>query len=260
MNSNFKIEAVVTCVGNADFLAATLPWNIRQVDTLLVITAPEDKETQRICDFHCVKYYVTDEFQSRWGHFCKGKGINHGLAQLAKDAWLLHLDCDIVLPPNFRTVVERANLDTSMIYGCDRAEFKSYEQWQRFIGDPEPHTNGNGFFIHVGHTGRPLGTRVAFAHEGGYIPIGFFQLWHADSGQVKYIEGHSDAGREDSHFAALWPRAKRGFLPEVQVYHLESEPAAMATNWKGRNTKRFAVNGAELTGRARIGHDEASEY
>jgi hypothetical protein len=242
--ATLKLEGVTTCVGNADFLAATLPLNLRHFDTLIVVTAPEDKETQRVCDFHGVKYYATDEFQSRWGHFCKGKGINHGLAQLAKDAWLLHIDADIALQPNLRDVLARADLDRSMIYGCDRAEFKSYEQWRRFCDAPEPHTQGNGFFIHIGHTGQALGTRVSFAHAGGYVPIGFFQLWHAESGIDRYQEGHTDAGREDSHFAAQWPRAKRGFLPEVVCYHLESEAAEMAVNWKGRQTKRFGVDGA----------------
>jgi hypothetical protein len=35
-------------------------------------------------------------------------------------------------------------------------------------------------------------------------------------------------------FPTRWPRAKRGFIPELQAYHLESEDAPMAVNWKGR--------------------------
>ena len=76
----------------------------------------------------------------------------------------------------------------------------------------------------------------------GYIPIGFFQLWHADSEILNYPEGHTDAGREDSHFATLWPRHKRQLLPEIIAYHLESESAPMAVNWKGRATKPFSID------------------
>jgi hypothetical protein len=208
----------------------------------MVVTAPEDKATPRVCDYWRVPWHATDVFQSRWGQFCKGKGINEGLDKLDKDGWICHMDADIALPPNARECLERANPDPSMLYGIDRVECKSYEAWQRFIGDPEPNVAGNGFMIHTTHSGFQWGTRVAFPHHGGYIPIGFFQLWHASSGVLRYIEGHGDAGREDSHFATLWPRAKRGFIPEVIAYHLESETAEMAINWKGRKTKPFSID------------------
>ena len=240
-----KIEAVTTCVNCADFLAHTLPLNKDLFDKFVVVTAPEDKATKRVCDHYGVKYKLTDAFRSRWGEFKKGAGINEGLAELSKDGWLVHFDCDVILPSHFRQTLERADLDTSMVYGIDRAEFKSYEDWQRFHGDPEPQIQGNGVFIHTSHTGQSLGTRVQFANRGGYVPIGFFQLWHADSKVLKYPEGHTNAGREDSLFGALWPRRKRGFIPEIIAFHLESENASMAVNWAGRKTKEFAVDGGK---------------
>lgn len=236
-----KIEAVITCVRHSDFLAHTLPMNKPLFDRIIVATAPEDKDTQRICDYWGVRYHATDCFQHRWGHFCKGAAINEALALLGRDAWICHLDADIALPPNTRGVLERADLDPAMIYGIDRFMCPTHTDWMRFFGKPEPHTEGDGFFINMAHCPFPIGTRVAFQHAGGYVPIGFFQLWNASSGIVKYIEGHSDAGREDSHFAAQWPRRKRGFIPEIVAYHLESEFAVMGVNWKGRKTKPFGV-------------------
>ena len=91
-------------------------------------------------------------------------------------------------------------------------------------------------------TSPTFGVLVKFDQHGGYIPIGFFQLWHADSEILNYPEGHTDAGREDSHFATLWPRDKRQLLPEIIAYHLESESAPMAVNWKGRATKPFSID------------------
>lgn len=240
--SRMKIEAIITSVNYADFLAHTIMLNRGMFDRVIVVTSPEDKDTPRICDYWRIECHITDAFQSRWGSFCKGTGINEGLAKLDKDAWICHMDADIALPPNTREALERTNLDTSMIYGIDRVECKSYESWQRFIGNPEPNVAGNGFFIHTTHSPFQVGTRVAFNHEGGYIPIGFFQLWHADSGVLRYLEGHTDAGREDSHFAAQWPRAKRGFIPEITAYHLESESAESTVNWKGRKTKPFSID------------------
>jgi hypothetical protein len=236
-----KIEAVTTCVNYADILAHTLPMNYHQFDKFVVVTAPEDKKTAQVCTHYtgvqCVK---TDVFKSRWeGEFHKGSGINEGLKVLDKDAWILHLDSDIVLPPNFRKVLETADLDTTMIYGADRAEFKNYEAWHKFYGEPEPHTQG--VMVHVTHHGQRIGTRVSFASQGGYTPIGFFQLWHADSGILKYPQGHSTAAREDTLFPWQWPRKKRALIPEIVVYHLESENAEMAVNWRGRTTKPFSI-------------------
>jgi hypothetical protein len=211
-------------------------------DNFIVVTAPEDKATRKVCDHYGVKYKATDAFMSRWGEFRKGCGINEGLKELDKNAWIVHMDCDIILPSHFRSALEIADLDTSMIYGIDRAEFKSYEDWQRFHGDPEPQIAGNGVFIHTSHTEQRLGTRVQFKDKGGWVPIGFTQIWHADSKILKYPEGHTTAGREDSLFGALWPRRKRGFIPEVIAYHLESEHAPMAVNWAGRKTKSFQVD------------------
>jgi hypothetical protein len=127
-----------------------------------------------------------------------------------------------------------------MIYGCDRVDFKSYAAWQRYFGDPEPQRAA--FFVHTSATfehAPRIATRVVLNHQGGYLPIGYFQLWHADSGVLEYKQGHCDAGREDSEFAAQWPRAKRTMIPEIILFHLESEAAPMAVNWRKRTTKPF---------------------
>jgi hypothetical protein len=70
----FKMEAVITCVKNADFLAHTLPLNKPHFDRIVIVTAPEDEDTKRICDYWGVKYHATDSFQARWKQFYKGKG------------------------------------------------------------------------------------------------------------------------------------------------------------------------------------------
>ena len=242
-NSKVKIEAVTTSVQTSDFLAHTLPLNLIHFDRLIVVTAPWDTATRKVCETHRIEYVETNKFMEHHGEFRKGFGINEGLAKLDKDAWIVHLDSDIILPAHFRTAVKTADLDPTMIYGIDRAEFKSYADWQRFHAEPEPQVQGNGVLIHTNNTGRALGTRVQFPNKGGWIPIGFFQMWHADSKVMKYPEGHTSAGREDSMFAAQWPRRKRGMLSEVIGYHLESEDAPMAVNWNGIKTKKFHIDG-----------------
>ena len=232
-----KLEAVVTCVNYGDFLAHTLPYNKFLFDSLVVVTAPEDKLTRRVCEFHHVKCVLTDKFQSHWGKFCKGAGINVGLAELERSDWVMQLDADIALPPMFRRVLETADLDKSCLYGVDRFMVPSFDAWTQFMACPAlQHENGS--WLHP--TAFQLGTRVWLPHAGGYVPIGFFQMWNAASGLgASYPDRHATAARGDIQFAGLWPRSKRHMIPEIIAYHLESEAAAHGANWNGRITNQF---------------------
>src|SRR5208337_1497513 len=126
-------------------------------------------------------------------------------------------------------LLEQANLDTSMLYGCDRFIVQGKQAWNDFLEAPKLQHEANAY-IHLGAF--PLGTRVMHDFAGGYLPIGFMQLWHPIGSNVNtYPEEHSTAGRGDTVFSQKWIRAKRGFLPEIIGYHLESEDAGMAKNW-----------------------------
>jgi hypothetical protein len=238
---DFYIECVIVCHKFSDFLCHTLPNNKGLFDRIVVVTSPEDKATQKLCEFHHVECVRTDRFQTAENRFCKGAGINEGLARLSKKGWVVHMDADIWLPPQFRLLLANANLDTSMVYGIDRFSVLGAAKWNEFIEEPKlQHECGS--YIHTHNSGFPLGTRVMQSGMGGYVPIGFFQLWSpAGSGILVYPEGHTDAGREDVMFGNLWSRAHRGFIPEIVGYHLESETAPMGVNWSGRKTKRFSV-------------------
>lgn len=236
--SPFKVEAVVVCANYSDFLRETLPHNKNLFDRIVVVTSPEDKETQRICEWNHVECVVTDALETRWDRFCKGAGINAGLEKLSKDGWVVHLDADIWLPPLTRIMLQQADLDPSMLYGIDRFNVHSFELWREFVEAPKLQQENKGW-VHL-HA-FPLGTRVTA--DSGYVPIGFFQLWNPKvSGISSYPEGHKTAGREDWLFANQWPRSKRHLIPEIVGYHLESEKAAMGANWNGRQTKVFGLH------------------
>jgi hypothetical protein len=237
----FKMEAVLVCDRYSDFLRCTLPANKHLFDRIVVVTSAEDRDTQRICEFHHVECVQTDALNSRWNKFCKGAGINEGLARLNRNAWVVHLDADIWLPPQTRLLLENANLDPHMIYGIDRFCVKGYAQWDRFLEKPALQHECDAY-VHL--NAFPLGTRVTSKDGGGYIPIGFFQMWcPAASGIGEYPVAHTDAGRGDMVFAKMWPRAKRGLIPEVVGYHLESTDASMSANWYGRKTAPFTYTG-----------------
>jgi len=231
-----KLEAVITCVNYGDFLAHTLPYNKAQFDNLVVVTAPTDNLTRRVCEFHHVTCILTDEYQAHWGKFRKGAGINVGLKALECSDWIVQLDADMAMPPMFRRVIETADLDKSCLYGIDRFMVPSFDAWLQFMTCPAlQHENGS--WIHT--EAFPLGTRVWLPHTGGYVPIGFFQLWNKAAGVEAYPATHDTAARGDIQFAQLWPRNKRHMLPEIIGYHLESEAATHGANWNGRVTNRF---------------------
>ena len=237
-----KIEAVVTCCNYGDFLAHSLPHNRTLFDRIIVVTAPEDKATQKVCEYWNVECVRTDKFQSHWGQFHKGAGINAGLERLDRDGWLVHMDSDIVLPPLSRRFLEMADLDRGYLYGADRFMCASFEEWIRFVSKPRL-LHENKSWVHMDTF--PMGVRVAMEQFGGYLPIGFFQMWHGSTGIVKYPDDHTSAARSDTAFAAQWPRNRRALLPEVVAYHLESEKSPMGANWNGRQTKPFTGAGGQ---------------
>ena len=235
------LEAVIVCVNYADFLSHTLPLNKQHFDRIVVVTSPQDKETQKLCEYHHVQCVQTSVFYEDGAAFNKAKGINVGLSKLTKKGWVLHLDGDMVLPPQFRSTLQPIDLDPTYVYGVDRLMCTSYEDW--YAHTMKPHlTQEASIYVHPYCKTMPIGTRIAkYGTKEGFVPIGFFQLWNPGaSGIDHYPEEHGDAGRSDMLFTMQWPRNKRGFIPEIVTIHLESEKLVkMGANWRGRKTAPF---------------------
>lgn len=237
-----NLEAVTVCIGYADFLREIVPHNVPVLDRWVIVTSPQDEETREVCRHYSLPTILTDDATRNGEPFNKGRIIERGLQHLSSVGWRLHLDADIALPSGFRQRLRASDLDEQNIYGADRVMVRSYEEWKRLLA--------SGWMAHSQHclvtppTGFPIGTRWVH-HETGYVPIGFFQLWHSSADQWRgtrirpYPSRHNDACRSDVQHALQWDRNRRELLPEVLVVHLESEPCANGTNWKGRKTKRF---------------------
>lgn len=231
-----KLEAVTTCVNYSDFLEHTLPDNIQHFDRFVVVTHPDDKKTQRLCNKYGADVLTTKLFHDEGDTFNKGKAINLGLSHLKHSGWLLHLDADILLPHKFKQMLVHSRLNPKYIYGADRLNTHSYDHWQKHKHKSMPQhqwrcmVTPNDEFT--------LGSRLLH-QEHGYCPIGCFQLWHSTK-QVKYPVVCGSAEHSDVLFAVQWPREERILIPEFFVYHLESEgDAEMGINWHGRKTKPF---------------------
>ena len=238
--SSIYIEAVTVCVDYADIARYTLPALRRQVDRLVVVTTPKDSATHELCHKLNLETLETDDF-TRDGHsFNKGRAVERGLALLAHDGWVLHVDSDIYLPDDLRESLNDAHLNEDAIYGCDRVNLMGYDAFTKW----RDRGSSRQWHVYQSTHGEQIGARWVDARFG-YVPIGFFQLWHQSAAgrngirTRRYPEWHSDAARADVKFALQWDRKHRVLLPEVIVGHLESQPAPTGANWKGRKTIPF---------------------
>lgn len=233
-----RMEAVTTSVDYGDFLAWTLPHNRHQFDNMVVVTTPKDKRTQDICQHYHVRCVQTEAFYQDGRAFNKAAAINVGLKSLKRDAYVVHLDADILLPPRAKEMIERSQPNPEFIYGIDRMNCPSFEAFTKYMSQPEQQYAGQAF---VCFNAFPAGARLVV--EQGYVPIGFFQLWHPKaSGIYDYSETHQDKGNHsDMEHASLWPRTKRGFIPEIVAVHIQSESDGNETNWRGRRSRPFML-------------------
>lgn len=233
------IEAVTVCVSYSDFLAETIPYNLQQIDLWTVVTSPEDRGTRGLCAHYGINCLATDCLYRdvEPPRLNKSRGINYGLAHHSHSGWMIHLDADIVLPPQFRRMVQNAELDETCLYGMDRVDCFGAERWDALR---RQHTQyESGFFIKV-PGGLPVGARGAHGDYGGYVPIGYFQMWHPKSSGIgRYpIKIDADMEHTDVLFAIQWPRQRRQLLPEGYCVHLATT-GVQGNNWHGRKSPGF---------------------
>ena len=234
------LEGVIVCVNYSDFLTHTLPHNKNLFNNLVVVTDTKDIKTKQICDFNHVKCVQTDIFYDNENEFNKGAAINYGLQQLSNKDWVVHLDADIYLPPLTRTILENLPLQKNKIYGVDRLMCSSYDEWADFMNHPRK-IQHDWVYIHL--DAFPIGVRIAefMNKDGGYEPIGYFQMWNPSGSKVYgYPTQHDFCDRTDVLQCKRFPREHRELLPEVVAVHLDSEQLPeMGKNWRGRKTKLF---------------------
>lgn len=239
------INAVTVCRHYSSELEVTIPHNKIHFNRWTIVTTEDDKKTQSLCAKHGLHCLITGD-DKRDGAFSKGRMIERGLHHCHAHGWMIHIDADIVLPYYFRKHVEMAHLETRKIYGVDRIMVHSREDWNKLaasgwlLGIQADYPHGVGV-----PEGYQLGSRWMGAD--GYVPIGFFQMWHRGGGGEEkwgirtkpYPTSHGTACRTDVQFALQWDRRDRVLIPEIFVAHLEGTKAKKGSNWNGRTTPEF---------------------
>lgn len=250
------IEAVTVCHGYADFLAATAPWNAGLFSRWIIVTTPDDEKTRWVCNKYNLEVLLSDDGNRHVRHnggykgatgFNKGRMIERALQLTSNQGWRLHIDADVALPHKFRQILDVAEIDESVIYGCDRVNLHSYEEWQKLVA--AGYLQGGQWSYHC-QKQFPKGIKHdvgdRWVHPNmGYVPCGFFQLFHSSEDEWRgirvkpYPTNHSSAARTDIQFGLRWDRHKRAILPELIAVHLESERIGKGVNWNGRQSKWF---------------------
>lgn len=236
------LEAVTVCISYSDFLSEVIPHNLPQIDLWTIVTTPEDRATAALCSkygLRCLKTHCVnrDVMSPRIN---KARAINYGLAHHSLSGWMLHIDADIVLPPQFRKMAENAELDPTCIYGMDRVNCPSAVEWDAFLASPSLQYEWS--YLVSPPRGWPMGSRIAHGDYGGWVPLGYFQMWNpGGSGVTRYpVKVDGDAEHTDVLHSIQYDRQKRHLLGEGFCVHLSSDPG-FGTNWKGRKSPPFRV-------------------
>lgn len=225
-----RLEAVTVCVGFDDMLDATLTLNHPHLDHVIVVTSHADKATQACCRKHNATCVQTDLFRKDGRNFNKGAAINAGFDYFRFHGWRIHMDSDIALPDNFRRLLfNHTHLDPGTIYGCDRVNVVGKDNVKKLLTQRD-HQLVNRLCLGTGRGG--MGHRLV-CQLRGYLPVGFFQMWHAKA-QKPYPYSLGTAAHDDMMFSALWPEANRRHLPTAIVYHLCAAPPRIGENWEGK--------------------------
>jgi hypothetical protein len=125
------IIPVVVCVNYDDFLEVSLAANRKMFKDYIVVTSPDDKNTQSLCERHQVDCRVYDSFYEN-ARFNKSGALNwvqRDLHAKHPDKWVLILDSDIILPPTFPRWFDLRLLDKSKLYGFRRKDFLTPEDF-----------------------------------------------------------------------------------------------------------------------------------
>ena len=219
----------------SDILSHTLSRNKEYFD-ITVITTPEDKKTQRLCEIYGVRCLKTNAFYD--GDFNKGKAINEAIQTLCltPDTWVLHLDADIWLHPQAIQSLYSLKLNPLNLYGVDRIMIESFREWSNFVSMPDVY-EGN-WLLNLSRF--KVGSRITQYWSGqNWQVLGFFQLWNPFWSNIYHYPSSNDSSQSDIVFSSLFKRENRILLPEVMAVHLENGESQTGKNWKGRKVLNF---------------------
>jgi len=193
MNKNIKI--ITTATGGINNLTSkmlnyTLKYNLDKVNDIIIATDFSSPEIEDVCNKYNIKYIKTNNFYANGAPFDKGKVISEILKN-ETDGWILHMDCDILLPNDFVTKINNMYLDKNILYGARRIMFKTLndaEEW--FLNNKNP---------------EDLSDEIPYGYCWGYFQLfnmQSLQILNSEKSNIYPSSGH--VGDSDGWFRSKW--------------------------------------------------------
>lgn len=201
-------RAITTSVDYHDILALTLPHNMSQFASMLVVTHPEDSKTIQVATECGADVFTTEVFYERNAVFNKLAAIEQGLDYLGRHGWLCIIDADIAIPHArhpWEKKIGKLYVPQRLIHSKIPDEVPLERRWGKCRSQKE------GFSGHcqIFHASDP----AFFAHNNWH-PL--HQTW---------------AGTGDPYFERLWNSWNHA-RPPFRVLHI----GETGKNWAGRVT------------------------
>jgi len=198
-----KPVGVTISVNYANCLERILPFNLRHLESLIVVTSPDDIATKEVCSrYPNIRVIETDIFYRHGAKFNKGAAIEIALMSIPKDKWCLIFDADICFPADMFLLEA---LDKECLYGASRTLVYTEEQYDKA-------TSKRNFDL----SGLPQDPR-----DTGWF--GMFQLFHPQASVLSkkrpwYGINYYNASWCDNIFQMKWPDAQRRILRELDPH------------------------------------------
>lgn len=221
------LTAITVCIDFSDFLSDALPENRGFFDRYILLTSPEDTATQELGEKYDCEV-ITTTLHRDLGKFNKGAVINQGIASAHPANWLCLIDADIVLPTSFRTwlselpkIVRKPHWVPHTLFGLHRLRCLGRENWLAYLQD----------------TTVARSWPIEKLRKQNQCPVGYLQLWDAESSPHVYPTDCPTASRSDLVFAKKFRHCYHTYHP--RAIHLETAKPSASYDYEGRRSPRW---------------------
>ena len=207
-----KINGLVVCVNYSEFLKQGFDRWLEGLDSLTVVTTPDDKDTIDLVTFHPLRRKIhladTNLFYADGASFNKGRAMEWARRTIMPwTDWILFFDADVIPPRGWYNQLKE--VQPGYLYSAWRYQCDDVSQ----IDTPNlPHCPGD------------------------VIGVGYFQLFHSQDqvvrGRVPLIDTWwLHAGNYDNRLMSRWMSSRRRAL-SFDLAHIGPRD-----NWWGRGKK-----------------------
>ena len=226
------IDAAIPCVGYDDFLALTLPRNVQLLDSVTVVTEPQDLATIELAAQLGVEVFVTEAWRKQ-GPLNKAAAINEWISRATTyiaEQWLMVMDADLLL--FHRPEAELPRLDARGLYSVRRRLCQTPQEYASFLAG---NLDASQFPLEVAPVRNGKAWNAVPTEKAAAL-AGYLHLWcpMRSVGMLRYpVTG--TAAAYDLGFAMSFPEDLRNDLACGDALHL----GPTQTNWSGRRSPRW---------------------